>query len=87
MTNKLKKEIELVRKLKNSFPDMLDFNNCLKELRKFWKEQALSTQKQEDDKEQINWLEINRDVINGIDILDVDERLQKLNGENTNERK
>ena len=32
-------EKELVRKLKDSFPDMLDFNNCLKELRKFWKEQ------------------------------------------------
>ena len=38
-TNKIKEE-ELVRKLKDSFPDMLDFNNCLKELREFWKQQA-----------------------------------------------
>jgi len=38
-TNKIKEE-ELVKKLKDSFPDMLDFNNCLKELRKFWKEKT-----------------------------------------------
>ncbi len=31
-----KKEIELVKKLKDSFPDMLDFNNNLKELKEFW---------------------------------------------------
>jgi hypothetical protein len=37
---KLEEEIELIRKLKASFPDMLDFNNCLKELRRFWKQQA-----------------------------------------------
>ena len=46
----LVKEIELVKKLKNSFPDMLEFNNCLKELRIFWREQALSSQKQEFEK-------------------------------------
>ena len=32
-------EEELVKKLKNNFQDMLQFNNCLKELRDFWKTQ------------------------------------------------
>lgn len=32
-------ELELITKIKDSFPDMLDFNNCLKELKSFWKKE------------------------------------------------
>jgi len=42
-------------------------------------EMARDTQKQKDIKEEIEWLKSNRDIINGIDVLDVDKRLQKLN--------
>ena len=34
------KEERLVKRLKISFPDLLDFNNVLKDLRTFWKEQG-----------------------------------------------
>ena len=44
-------------------------------------EMARDTQKQKDIKEEIEWLKSNRDIINGIDVLDVDKRLQKLNKE------
>ena len=43
----MNKEEELVKDLKDSFPDMLDFNNRLKELRKFWKGQGRQEQKKE----------------------------------------
>ena len=33
-------EEELVKDLKDSFPDLLEFNNKLKELRIFWKQQG-----------------------------------------------
>jgi hypothetical protein len=46
------KEEELVKKLKdnliNSFPDLLDFNNNLKELRKLWKEQGIQEEREDE---------------------------------------
>ena len=51
------KEEELVKELKDSFPDMLEFNNCLKGLRKFWKGQGRQEQKKEDIEEEIKFLE------------------------------
>ena len=51
------KEEELVKELKDSFPDMLEFNKCLRELRIFWKKQGRQEQKKEDIEEEIKFLE------------------------------
>jgi hypothetical protein len=67
------KEEELVKKLKDSFPDMLDFNNCLKELRKFWEKQGIKKAK-EDIFKSINW---EKGIILGKDLDKLNQELKE----------